>query len=1331
MSCLNKALFPLWMAATLTAAENFFPNPGFETWDHSKNLPDSTEWHWNLPKGENAFSVFEQSSSEKHSGKFSLHLKDEATGKSSQSIMFPLTKAQLQGTGGKVLRFSAWCKQVFASRPKSVGIGIMLRSGDGKTHWRNARIDASGSTGWQFLETKIMIPQDTVFVRLTFDCAAGWGNTAEAYFDDIRAVMETPGENIPRKPQPSPESPKVKIPEKKEESVVSEKNGIRLSLLSDLGASWRIQCWGGFRLLPRKSDMPLSLEIPKGILPYAGFSISSNALNRGFDLTDQPISNQTFQLVMNRNLPIQVKFFSSRVSLKQGISQQDGLFLYEIPLSSEQECWDRFCGVSIQFPEKTPPQKVIVSRIGIASTGVSAKPSVNRMPRELRNFLEIYQKKSVWNNDHFERPDIQKGTFYERGEPVFYVGPWIYNRIKTDWGPHSNPLQIKHIAYTTPPSKKLFDAMGFNSTQISAAWTLPGHAAFGLPVPMDLAEKAKEISQFFRGFEGVPLVLDFAFSDADSLKKDDPQKYQELNQRNPYWHEFIPFCPEHPEGAKFYDDYFQGGVKSALLNQGNVFVYELFNESSYFCACRWNIAEFAKRMKKKYGTIKDANLRWNTIFDSFEDLATQTDLHQFQGLWADWCKFSADRYVEVLKHQKAVIRKIDRRKNVYFTEQLSGGNLYTEVGAGMDYRKIAEAMDLVTYEGGVGYGKKEEINRQGMEAVVFSPCSEIWFNSAFFSAISKNKKPILNNEHYCKRSEHGIRVPSRREDMITSLWGELFRGVSGNFSYSWDKRSWEWKTFEQARENVLFPSYKGAGFLNPYNWPVEQLDAFALFRKELEPFRKQVLPMPRTRPATVALFFSYPTLRMLSYHRFDFRKRMVSWFSTLVENHYPVQIVFEEDLISGLPGNIQALVIPCAVYATPETIPAIEQFIRRRGVVIAGKDSLIMDEYGRKLDGLKGKCIRLDADSSVSLQKIPLVLHRNHVLRHASLEGIDGRALTGSRIDMIDRGSFKMIFMVAMNDLEPRLARIRIDLDENDRGKYYLTDVITRRLYSRKGEKLWSAENLKQGFALPLPPQERVLLTLSEKEPENCSIVDISETPRIFQKMVRQALPRITAYKEKERQRMQKEYERRHVKGVLPEKCIPLDLRGAANMGFKDEVSGDQKGGWFDQGSNDFSSMPLGNHVLANVPFHIIDPKANNGKAALILRGWGRSYFPEKISAIPVGMKANRIYFLHTFGWDPPKDALVLTYRVVYQDGTVRDIPCRAGNEIGGWWGVPVLKSAKIALECKNVLSSQINLQCFAWKNPDPEKAIQSIDIISAVSDAVPAVVAITVERPE
>ena len=65
----------------------------------------------------------------------------------------------------------------------------------------------------------------------------------------------------------------------------------------------------------------------------------------------------------------------------------------------------------------------------------------------------------------------------------------------------------------------------------------------------------------------------------------------------------------------------------------------------------------------------------------------------------------------------------------------------------------------------------------------------------------------------------------------------------------------------------------------------------------------------------------------------------------------------------------------------------------------------------------------------------------------------------------------------------------------------------------------------------------------------------------------------------------------------------PIPLDQVANMGFADDVAGDGKGGWTDQGAeNDLSMLPVGRHRLGGIDFEIIDPAKNNGRSVLTMR---------------------------------------------------------------------------------------------------------------------------------
>ena len=51
-----------------------------------------------------------------------------------------------------------------------------------------------------------------------------------------------------------------------------------------------------------------------------------------------------------------------------------------------------------------------------------------------------------------------------------------------------------------------------------------------------------------------------------------------------------------------------------------------------------------------------------------------------------------------------------------------------------------------------------------------------------------------------------------------------------------------------------------------------------------------------------------------------------------------------------------------------------------------------------------------------------------------------------------------------------------------------------------------------------------------------------------------------------------------------------VDLKPIVNMDWRDEIWGDGKGGWTDQGDNDLRQIQVGRRLLLGIPFELIDP---------------------------------------------------------------------------------------------------------------------------------------------
>lgn len=180
-----------------------------------------------------------------------------------------------------------------------------------------------------------------------------------------------------------------------------------------------------------------------------------------------------------------------------------------------------------------------------------------------------------------------------------------------------------------------------------------------------------------------------------------------------------------------------------------------------------------------------------------------------------------------------------------------------------------------------------------------------------------------------------------------------------------------------------------------------------------------------------------------------------------------------------------------------------------------------------------------------------------------------------------------------------------------------------------------------------------------------------------------------------------------------PEALVSIDLSRAANRSFSDEIDNDGRGGWTDQGRNDFRMMPLGDVQAAGVRFRIIDPERNHGKACVILRGGQRKNFPDRATGIPVHRKFGRIFFLHASAWGV-KGQEVGRYRIHYVDGRSIDHILIEGRNIGDWWNCVNLPDARIGIARNADANRSIGLCVTAWNNPRPDVEIKSLDFLTA-----------------
>ncbi len=206
-----------------------------------------------------------------------------------------------------------------------------------------------------------------------------------------------------------------------------------------------------------------------------------------------------------------------------------------------------------------------------------------------------------------------------------------------------------------------------------------------------------------------------------------------------------------------------------------------------------------------------------------------------------------------------------------------------------------------------------------------------------------------------------------------------------------------------------------------------------------------------------------------------------------------------------------------------------------------------------------------------------------------------------------------------------------------------------------------------------------------------------------------------------------------------PGDLVSIDLVPWANRSFIDEKDADGRGGWTDQGTNDFRMMPKGSIRAGGILFQLIDPERNHGNGCLMVRGSARKTFPAAIRGIRLGGMFSRLFFLHTSGWGNSKPCGA--YRIHYADGSAVDVPLQGGRNIGDWWQVKSLPEAKIGFVRRNASGAEVGFFVTEWVNPHPAKTLERMDFLSAIQEgegavdwvnpdaSVPILVAVTAEK--
>jgi len=166
--------------------------------------------------------------------------------------------------------------------------------------------------------------------------------------------------------------------------------------------------------------------------------------------------------------------------------------------------------------------------------------------------------------------------------------------------------------------------------------------------------------------------------------------------------------------------------------------------------------------------------------------------------------------------------------------------------------------------------------------------------------------------------------------------------------------------------------------------------------------------------------------------------------------------------------------------------------------------------------------------------------------------------------------------------------------------------------------------------------------------------------------------------------------------------------------------------GWVGSSAeNDLSSAPVGNTRLGDDTFSLA--KSTSDKSAIRLSSAldDMTAYPEGVT-IPSEKTADSLIFLMTSVWSDTPGRIVGSIKVNYADGTSKEIKLVYRKNIAAWTDKGTCSDATVAWESETRSGQYISLREMEWKNPNPDKAISSVEIRSENTDAGPVLLGLS-----
>jgi hypothetical protein len=177
-----------------------------------------------------------------------------------------------------------------------------------------------------------------------------------------------------------------------------------------------------------------------------------------------------------------------------------------------------------------------------------------------------------------------------------------------------------------------------------------------------------------------------------------------------------------------------------------------------------------------------------------------------------------------------------------------------------------------------------------------------------------------------------------------------------------------------------------------------------------------------------------------------------------------------------------------------------------------------------------------------------------------------------------------------------------------------------------------------------------------------------------------------------------------------------LDFSKAANMGLADDVEGDGKGGWSDQGQdNDAKKFDFKAPMYANVPFMPLDPAQNNNKSIITFNS---GKFPAGVDKVSFDIsdkkaKAKYLYLLHTLCWGAGNQTAG-SIKVTGSNDKTQVIEVKSARDVADWWSPKNISNGFVGAAWTTTSGGRVGMYVSRFALNSDIGEIKKIELISA-----------------